>query len=993
MVRTSRVSTVQADCHSNDLKVLTAQNDHNANFLFLSNKKGLLINFIHHNWPSLLKLPFLEEFITPIVKVKKGQQKHSFYSLPEFQEWKDSTRDWKSWNVKYYKGLGTSTSEEAKEYFTNLTRNRIKFKYEGIQDDQSIELAFSKKMVEDRKVWLTNSMEDRKRRRELGLPEVYLYERDTREITYRDFINKELILFSNADNERSIPSLMDGLKPGQRKVLFTCFKRNDTKEVKVAQLAASVGEKSAYHHGEVSLQTTIVGLAQDYVGSNNIALLQPIGQFGTRLQGGKDCASARYIFTMLSPLARKLFPADDDPLLNYLWDDNLRIEPEYYVPIIPTVLVNGATGIGTGWSTNIPNYNPRELAENIKRLLKGEELQELKPWFKDFRGSIIQLDETRYLTVGEMARLDGNKFEITELPIRTWTQTYKENVLEPYVNGSDKQPVCISEYKEYHTDETVRFVITMNEGQATKIRDAGYYKHFKLQSSLSTGSMVLFDYQGVLRKYDSPLAILREFFEVRKDFYYRRKQYLEGKFEAETSRLSNQARFILENIAEDFALVKMKEAPLIRELARRGYDSDPEKEWKKRHSNQYSSEDVEADDADPDREYDFDYLLNMNIRTLLPDHAEKLSKKRDEKQKELNELRATRPETFWIRDLDAFLEELDKYERVKSEQIEKGHLAMKNKFKSVGKKKHASAETKPSEFGERIEPDLEEEIAKKQAGKVKKEKKFDFKDEIILDDEDIPLSERIGTSPEMIEKNKKISATTNGESKLLKQTKLNFKPISKPKDDDLMEVDDEDVTIVEDRNGDENSNGLATVSTDSSVEPLDDLGELVASSSRPVATSSSAVPVKKPTAVKEIKPKKPKEPKEKKPKEPKKPKEKKEPKKKARKNSDSDDSFSFERKKPKKARKGSDSDDSFAVKKKKPKKARKDSDSDTDDDYKSNEIEIAKELLPFIEKPERSKRAAAATVKSKYTFSSDENTDDDDFAFTKKKKVDSDSDD
>ena len=949
---------------------------------------GLLINFIHHNWPSLLKLPFLEEFITPIVKVKKGHEKHSFYSLPEFQEWKNETRDWKSWNVKYYKGLGTSTSEEAKEYFSNLTRNRIKFKYEGIQDDQSIELAFSKKMVEDRKVWLTNSMEDRKRRRELGLPEVYLYERDTREITYRDFINKELILFSNADNERSIPSLMDGLKPGQRKVLFTCFKRNDTKEVKVAQLAASVGEKSAYHHGEVSLQTTIVGLAQDFVGSNNIPLLQPIGQFGTRLQGGKDCASARYIFTMLSPLARKLFPADDDPLLNYLFDDNLRIEPEYYAPIIPTVLVNGATGIGTGWSTNIPNYNPRELAENIKRLLKGEELKELKPWFKDFRGSIIQLDDTRYLTVGEMARLESNKIEITELPIRTWTQTYKENVLEPYVNGSDKQPVCINEYKEYHTDETVRFVITMNDAQASKIRDAGYYKHFKLQSSLSTGSMVLFDYQGVLRKYDSPLAILKEFFEVRKDFYYRRKQYLEGKFEAETSKLSNQARFILENLAEDFALVKMKEALLIRELARRGYDSDPEKEWKKRHSNQYSSEEVEADE-DPDREYDYDYLLNMNIRTLLPDHAEKLAKKRDEKQKELNELRATRPETFWIRDLDAFLEELDKYEKAKSEQIEKGHQTMKSKFKSVGKKKHASAETKPSEFGERIEPDLEEEIAKKQAGKVKKEKKFDFKDEIILDDEDIPLSERIGTSPEMIEKSKKISATTNGESKLLKQTKLNFKPISKPRDDDLMEVDDEDVTIVEDRNGDENSNGIATGSTGSSMEPLDDLGDLVASSSKPITSE----PAKKSATIKETKPKKPKEPKEKKPKEPKKPKEKKEPKKKAKKGSDfdSDDSFSEKPKKSKKMRKGSDSDSDFAVKKKKPKKARKESDdSETEDEFKFNE-KIAEELLPFIEKPERSKRAAAAP-KSKYTFSSDDD-DDDDFVVSKKKKQIDDSDD
>ena len=100
-------------------------------------------------------------------------------------------------------------------------------------------------------------------------------------------MNKELVLFSNCDNERSIPSLVDGFKPGQRKVMFTCFKRNDKKEVKVAQLAGSVGEKSAYHHGEMSLVGTIIGLAQDFIGSNNINLLLPNGQFGTRLAGGK----------------------------------------------------------------------------------------------------------------------------------------------------------------------------------------------------------------------------------------------------------------------------------------------------------------------------------------------------------------------------------------------------------------------------------------------------------------------------------------------------------------------------------------------------------------------------------------------------------------------------------------------------------------------------------------------------------------------------------
>uniref|UniRef100_A0A914RVE9 DNA topoisomerase (ATP-hydrolyzing) n=1 Tax=Parascaris equorum TaxID=6256 RepID=A0A914RVE9_PAREQ len=168
--------------------------------------------------------------------------------------------------MKILNCLGTSTSKEAKEYFTDMARHRIRFRYAGDEDDSSIDMAFSKRKIEDRKIWLTNWMAEKRDRREQGLTEEYLYDKDTRSISFKDFVNKELVLFSNADNERSIPSLVDGLKPGQRKQ---------------------------------SLMSTIVNLAQDYVGSNNINLLLPIGQFGTRLQGGKDSASPRYIFTQL----------------------------------------------------------------------------------------------------------------------------------------------------------------------------------------------------------------------------------------------------------------------------------------------------------------------------------------------------------------------------------------------------------------------------------------------------------------------------------------------------------------------------------------------------------------------------------------------------------------------------------------------------------------------------------------------------------------------
>ena len=137
----------------------------------------------------------------------------------------------------------------------------------------------------------------------------------------------------------------------------------------MAQLSGYVSENAAYHHGEASLQATIVNMAQNFVGSNNVNLLQPQGQFGTRLEGGKDAASARYITTYLTPLARLVFPKADDAILDYLEDDGLSVEPKWYVPVLPLVLCNGNKGIGTGWSSTVPNYNPRDIVANIVRVL------------------------------------------------------------------------------------------------------------------------------------------------------------------------------------------------------------------------------------------------------------------------------------------------------------------------------------------------------------------------------------------------------------------------------------------------------------------------------------------------------------------------------------------------------------------------------------------------------------------------------------------------
>uniref|UniRef100_T1JG36 DNA topoisomerase 2 n=1 Tax=Strigamia maritima TaxID=126957 RepID=T1JG36_STRMM len=682
-----------------------------------SHIKGLIINFIHHNWPDLLQLPFLEEFITPIVKVTKGGQSLSFYSIPEFEEWKQETENFHTWKIKYYKGLGTSTTKEAKEYFTDMARHRIRFKYTGAVDDESVRLAFSKKMIEQRKDWLTNGLEERKQRREQGLPEIYLYEKNTKAVSYEDFVNKELILFSNMDNERSIPSLVDGLKPGQRKVLFVCLKRNLRKEVKVSELTGSVSEQSAYHHGEASLLSTIINLAQNFVGSNNINILQPIGQFGTRLQGGKDAASPRYIFTALSSLTRHLFNIKDDPILHYLNDDNKKIQPEYYLPIIPLVLVNGADGIGTGWMTKVPNYNPRELVANIKHLLAGEPLEEMKPWFKNFFGGMDFLEPQKYVSSGVVSVIDRQTVEITELPIRTWTQNYKESVLEPMLYGSEKSPISITDYKEYNTDTSVRFVVSMAEDILEKAERDGLHSFFKLFTNINTSSMVLFDRNGCLKRYETANDILKEFYEIRFEYYVKRKAYMEGLLLAESRLLSNQARFVLEKIDGIILIENRKKAEVIKQLGERGYDADPVKAWHKQLKAVEAADDIVDEDSNSEAEKeeevtDFGYLYSMAMLSLTKEKKEELLAKRDEKLVELRDLQSKSPSDMWREDLDAFLEELDLVEAKEQEDEAAGAVkpSKKGKMAAAVKKKPLKSlkeETRPSPLGRIVMPRID----------------------------------------------------------------------------------------------------------------------------------------------------------------------------------------------------------------------------------------------------------------------------------------------
>lgn len=565
-----------------------------------SHISGLIMNFFHASFPSLLLIPgFLKKFITPIVVVSRGKETKEFYSLPDYEDWKKLTPDYSKWVAKYYKGLGTSTAENARSYFKNLKNLTKTFEWSDTSSEL-IDRSFNKNRADERKRWI------------LGFETGQQIDQTKEIIPIHDFIDKELILFSRYDVERSIPSMVDGLKPSQRKVLYSAFKRNMTKDIKVAQFSGFVSETSAYHHGEVSLQGTIVNMAQDFVGSNNINFLVPSGQFGSRLMGGKDSASARYIFTRLSPETRRIFLPDDDNLLKYLDDDGDQIEPEYYVPTIPTLLVNGSTGIGTGFSTNIPSFNPKDIINNVKRMIAGEAPLEMTPWYRGFQGTIEETAPGVYVSKGKYV-VNGKTVTISELPVGTWTNDYKE-----FLEGLLEKKI-LADFREKHTEKNVLFELDFT--------GAPDVDGLKLDTTIRTSNMHAFDAMGKVRKYDSPLDILKEWFDVRKEFYTKRKKYLLKDLANRSIIAENKYRFIKMINDDELIVSKKSEKELTAELKILQFHK--------------------VDGS-------FSYLTGMKISSLTIERALDLEKEAKKLHEEVVVLKGTSETSMWLNDILVF---------------------------------------------------------------------------------------------------------------------------------------------------------------------------------------------------------------------------------------------------------------------------------------------------------------------------------------------------
>jgi DNA topoisomerase-2 len=513
-----------------------------------SHIKGLILNMIHYFWPSLLKLNFVVSMVTPIIKASKGSVSHSFYTDSSFRKWFDETPR-SGWKIKYYKGLGTSTSTEACEYFKNIKQLTVAFEVDDTSKD-SIVLAFDKTKADERKQWLLENTEKNPSDLEIQYGGIS-------SLQVSDFIHRDLVNFSLADLRRSVAHMCDGLKPSQRKVLHACFQRGLHEEMKVAQLASYVSEKTSYHHGEVSLAETIVKLAHDFTGSNNIHFLEPCGQFGTRLMGGKDASQTRYIFTKLRPEASKLFDPNDSAVLTYLTDDGKQIEPEFFVPVLPTVLINGTEGIGTGFSCYVPPYNPTDIADNISNFLKGKPLVKMAPWFRGFKGTIARDsdDSHAWIMKGVYTVRDASVI-VTELPPGRWTQDYKEHLDELV------EKKVITGYKNNSTTHDVHFEIFEYQGSDLE-------KDLKMNKTIRTSTMHLFHPVTGIKKYQSPEEILVDFVEIRVKYYTLRKKNMIDELTKKVKVLNNKAKFVRQVVDGDLIIFKRQKKSLEDELMRK----------------------------------------------------------------------------------------------------------------------------------------------------------------------------------------------------------------------------------------------------------------------------------------------------------------------------------------------------------------------------------------------------------------------------------------
>ncbi len=592
--------------------------------------RGLLINFFAVVYPSLWKRKknFFTSMSTPVNMVTYSGRRAPlyFYTTPDFLAWQAQAHGVKPSSVRYIKGLGTMTAQQAKKEFGHP--KNIQYVADASSEElEALRLGFDGTASSQRKSWILEEIHRRNKQllASESLPPPSQYEGV---MSLTSFIGNHVIVYHCTAVTRALPSFVDGLKESQRKILYGCFLKNLKKPGKVDQLAGFIAERTGYRHGGVSLQETIVKMAQGFVGSNNLPLLQNSGQFGSRAQGGADAAAARYIYTAPERITRFLYRIEDDAILPRVVEDGVEVEPVFYAPIIPVVLVNGARGIASGFSTLIPAYNPLDLVAWIRKWIKSPAREvrhatKLVPWYRGFTGTVSLCSDGRaWTSAGTLGFEKDNAWHVRELPVGLWTGKFKE-----YLEGmaSTKRKNLVTSISTYNTPNTVHFKFRAAKHFIPSINHA--HNLNVLQQKHSLKNMTAIDEKGVPVTFESAEVLLYRFCSFRLPFYEKRRQFLLRRLQREQHIAVNKVQYIRAIIEHQLDMAQ-ETGPLEKSFAALGL--------------------VRIEDS-------YAYLLNIPTSHVMSKaRADDLESKATALAQEVTLIQASSPELLWLADLTDF---------------------------------------------------------------------------------------------------------------------------------------------------------------------------------------------------------------------------------------------------------------------------------------------------------------------------------------------------
>jgi len=657
--------------------------------------KGLIMGMIEHLYPSILSTDVLQTIRTPMVVATVGGRRVKFYTNSDYDQWCEETPDHdnqKKYKQMFYKGLGTNTKKDVLEVIADP---RIVVNVSDEKTKESMDMCFGRGQAGKRKEWANRIDEARG----LSVPN------EVQEQTVTEFVDNELIFYTVSNILRSIPSFQDGLKQGQRKVVYSVFRnwskenkpknglRTDLPLFKVAQFAGYVAQHENYHHGEKCLEDTIVHLAQDYIGSgNNILHLDPEGQFGSRAAAGKDRAQSRYLFTKPNELMRFLYVPADFNLVPQMVEEGQKIEPEFLLPILPMALINQCIGVGTGWSTFIPPHDPLRIIDWLENKISGSEKQVfVKVWYRGFTGDVEMKTvngENANLVAGIMNINDPDEEEsqaLEDMDEAEKMERYRANdedivFVDKFttktvelsgcyeVNGPEivitelppgrcdnyylehleklRRDKKISNYEMRSTDTKPRFHMTPVRGNIDE-------EDLKLSKTLGLSNMVLL-VNGKPRRFETVYDILETFYDHRLPYYEKRRLFLMNMYQEEVGYLKNKARFI-KLVVEDKIIVSKRKR-----------------------------EDIKKDMVK--HKIPVEILTNIRLTNLTEEDIKELEEEVKVADKKYQKYKNTTDKLLWLEDLDAFKTAYIKWLGEKEKEEEKANKSRKKRIGAKGGK-------------------------------------------------------------------------------------------------------------------------------------------------------------------------------------------------------------------------------------------------------------------------------------------------------------------